>query len=326
MAEIYLNSSDTNNTPLISTRLYDGGLPFNSDEEVTVQFTRHWEPEMGNTTLPTITVDAEKTEIDDGAYQVRVPSGLFSANYAYSATATWLYDGKQKTTKVNVIKPYVDLYEAADDLGLGIDPNDPTHKTYNDLRLAEKYARMQIESYTGQKFYLYKDTFSVMGSDSDMLPLSDKIKDIFTLKAKDEILIDNLNDINNVGYLIEPTVSGYGIKINQEVLLDNITYIANGMVPPSIHDIMPNIFRKDVRYDVWGRFGWTDIPEDVTEAAKELMKMYFAKDRHWRDRYVKTISTTDWDFEYDSNAFSGTGSAYADKLLSDYVITEMVLI
>ena len=36
MAEIYLNSSDTNNTPLISTRLYDGGLPFNSDEEVTV--------------------------------------------------------------------------------------------------------------------------------------------------------------------------------------------------------------------------------------------------------------------------------------------------
>ena len=56
------------------------------------------------------------------------------------------------------------------------------------------------------------------------------------------------------------------------------------------------------------------------------MKSYFSKDRVWKDRYVNKISTTDWDFEFASDAFSGTGSAYADKLLLDYVVTQMVVV
>jgi hypothetical protein len=108
--------------------------------------------------------------------------------------------------------------------------------------------------------------------------------------------------------------------------VDNDVYIANGMVPPSINDSSPNIFRRSKSYKVHARFGWDYVPNEIRDAAVELMKMYFAKDRVWRERYVKKISTTDWDFEYSSEAFGGTGSSYVDKLLSDYVITQMVLV
>ncbi len=44
----------------------------------------------------------------------------------------------------------------------------------------------------------------------------------------------------------------------------------------------------------------------------------------WRNKYVKNISTFDWDFEYTSEAHSGTGNAYADRLLADYVLVTKV--
>jgi hypothetical protein len=146
------------------------------------------------------------------------------------------------------------------------------------------------------------------------------------LHANDQLLIDNLNDINYLGYALEPTTSGFGLKINQSSFVDNTVYVANGMLPPSISDISPNIFRRGHSYDVYARFGWDDVPDDVEQATIEIMKSYFAKDRVWKDRYVNKISTTDWNFQYSSDAFSGTGSAYADKLLLDYVVTQMVVV
>ena len=146
------------------------------------------------------------------------------------------------------------------------------------------------------------------------------------MHANDQLLVDNLNDINYLGYTLEPTTSGFGLKLNQSSFVDNTVYVANGMLPPSISDISPNIFRRGHSYDVYARFGWDNVPDDVEQATIEIMKSYFAKDRIWKDRYVNKISTTDWDFQYTSDAFSGTGSAYADKLLLDYVVTQMVIV
>ena len=56
------------------------------------------------------------------------------------------------------------------------------------------------------------------------------------------------------------------------------------------------------------------------------MKDYFSKDNLWRNKYVNKISTFDWDFEYGSGATSGTGNLYADQLLSDYVVSKVLLI
>ncbi|NBP58666.1 hypothetical protein EBU71_19425, partial [bacterium] len=232
----------------------------------------------------------------------------------------------QHVTYLDVVTPYVSLEEAIEDLGLGSDSNDPNYKTFHEIRMAEKYARKQVEYYTGQKFSLYDDTFTVMGNDSDILPLPSRVYQLHTLHQNDQLWIDNLNDINYLGYVIEPTTSGFGIKINQSSLLNNDTYIANGMVPPSINDGTPNIFKRGKHYDVYARFGWEDVPDEVEQATIEIMRSYFSKDRAWRDRYVNKISTTDWDFEFASDAFTGTGSAYADKLLLSYVVTQMVVV
>jgi hypothetical protein len=56
------------------------------------------------------------------------------------------------------------------------------------------------------------------------------------------------------------------------------------------------------------------------------MKDFFSKDKDWRNKYLKSIQTFDWQFEYDGAIFSGTGNNYADQLLSGYVLSTMVLI
>jgi len=134
---------------------------------------------------------------------------------------------------------------------------------------------------------------------------------------------DTINNINNWNYPVEISESGYGIKINRANLLDNTVYTANGMVPPSIHDYS-GIFQSGVPYKVQGRFGWEKVPDNVELAGIELMKDYFSKDTMWRNKYVKNISTFDWDFEYTGDAYSGTGNAYADRLLAEYVLTTKV--
>jgi hypothetical protein len=82
-----------------------------------------------------------------------------------------------------------------------------------------------------------------------------------------------------------------------------------------------DIFKSGIPYKVQARFGWNSVPENVEQAAAELMKDYFSKDTMWRNKYVKNISTFDWDFEYTGDAYTGTGNAYADNLLADYVLT-----
>ena len=135
--------------------------------------------------------------------------------------------------------------------------------------------------------------------------------------------MDTINGIDNWNYPVEISESGYGIRINRAGLLDNTVYTANGMVPPSIHD-SSGIFQSGIAYKIQGRFGWEKVPDNVELAAIELMKDYFSKDTMWRNKYVKSISTFDWDFEYTGDAYTGTGNAYADNLLADYVLTTKV--
>jgi hypothetical protein len=152
------------------------------------------------------------------------------------------------------------------------------------------------------------------------MPLPSKVYDLHELYANDVLLINNISGINNWNYDVEILPTGYGLKINRASMLDNSVYTANGMIPPSIHD-SSGIFRSDTHYQVNGRFGWQKVPDNVELAGIELMKDYFSNDTSWKNNYVKSMSTFDWDFEYNSDAFSGTGNAYADRLLEDYVLS-----
>jgi len=272
--------------------------------------------------LTTLTSVADENNL--GAYTVNVPYQYTDRNRTLRLQWEYNVGGSTviKSDEVFVVTPYVD-FNHVQDLGFSTDSSDPNYKSYKELLRSEKYARKQIEEYTGQKFYLYDDLYVVYGYESDILPLPAKIHEIHELYVNDILLIDNLNDINNWNYPVQISESGYGIRINRSGLLDNTVYTANGMVPPSIHD-SSGVFQSGVPYRVQGRFGWEKVPDNVELAAIELMKDYFSKDTMWRNKYVKNISTFDWDFEYTGDAYTGTGNAYADNLLADYVLTTKV--
>jgi hypothetical protein len=326
MAEIYKNTSSS-----VSAKIFAECEPLPDDIFVTAKLYDISEDPLVNPPIdPTevlVSFDTEKSEVDHGVYYFYLPLQFADKDRKYKIV--WVYefnsDIYSHITYLDIVTPYVSIQEVVEDLGLGSDCNDPNYKSYHELRMAEKYARKTIEYFTGQKFYLFDDTMTIMGQDSEALPLTRKLYQLHTLSANDQLLVDNLYDINYLGYEYEPTVSGFGLKINKSSLLDNTVYVANGMVPPSIND-RANIFRRGVDYKVYGRFGWDQVPDDVEQAAIEIMKSYFAKDRIWKDKYINKISTADWSFQYSSDATTGTGSAYADKLLLDYVVTQMVIV
>ena len=327
MAEIYKNSND----PIKAKIFWKGELVRSSSSVVAVVYDITQDPTIVPPINPNNQIGiftAVEEEVNPGTYSIYLPLSLTTRNKKLKVVWQVVVGAQAETltTYCDVVTPYVSLSEVIDDLNLGAESSDPLYKSYHDLQMAEKYARKTVESYTGQKFYLHDDTFSIMGNDSDSIQLPKRIHQIHKLYQNDQLWIDNISNINNLGYVVEPTVSKFGIKINQSSLLNNDTYISNGMVPPSIYDISPDIFRRGRTYKVSGRFGYEFVPDPVEQATIELMRTYFARDRVWRDQYVKKMSTTDWDFEYSSQVFSGTGSAYADKLLQDYVITEMVVV
>jgi hypothetical protein len=272
--------------------------------------------------LTTLTSAADENNL--GSYTVNVPYQYTDRNRTLRLQWEYNVGGSTviKSDEVFVVTPYVD-FNHVQDLGFSTDSSDPNYKSYKELLRSEKYARKQIEEYTGQKFYLYDDLYVVYGYESDILPLPAKIHEIHELYVNDILLIDTLNGVNNWNYPVQISESGYGIRINRANLLDNTVYTANGMVPPSINDYS-GVFQAGIPYRVQGRFGWEKVTDNVELAAIELMKDYFSKDTMWRNKYVKNISTFDWDFEYTGDAYTGTGNAYADNLLADYVLTTKV--
>lgn len=328
MAEVFIYSNDP-----ISTKIFFRGQIVDADDEVSVRVYDITEdisvsPAI-NPLSPIATLTATKDETNIGSYSVFLPTTVTNRNKRLHLEWSYEVEGNQfkHTTFCNVVTPYCNFAEAIEDLNIGTDPSDPNYKSYHELKMAEKYARKIIEDFTGQEFYLYEDQEVAYGVDSDILPLPYKINSIHKVYSDDLLLVDNLNYINNWGY--EPIISetGFGIRLNRANLLDNTVYVANGMVPPTINDMYAGqAFREGIRYRVVGKFGWDYVPDQVEQACIQLMGHYFGKDRMWADRYLKNVSTFDWDFEYSDEAFKGTGCAYADKLLSGFVLSSALLI
>jgi hypothetical protein len=274
------------------------------------------------------TISTSKSEVNIGSYSVYLPLNI--TDRPRQLRLLWEYtvygNPVTKEHKIYVQTPYTDISQAIDSLGLGTDPSDPNYKTYSELLEAEKWARKVIENYTGQQFYLYNDVQTAYGSGSDILPLPYKLSELHELYSKDILLVDNINNINNTTYPIQISESGFGIRVNRANLLDNTVYVANGMVPPSIHDNINGVFVRGVPYRVQGVYGWEEVPDEVDLACIELMRDYFSKDRNWRNKYLDSVQTFDWQFQYNNESFRGTGNVYVDQILLPYVLTQMVVI
>lgn len=319
MAEILINTQ----SPITHQVFWNGDIS-SPDAIPTVKlFDITSDPAVSPAINPTQVLTVLTSVADEnnpGTYTVYIPYAYTNRNRTLRLQWEYQINGTNvaRSDEIYVVTPYVD-FNHVQDLGFSTDSSDPNYRSYKELMRAERYARKQIEQYTGQNFYLYDDLYVVYGYGSDILPLPAKIYDLHELYARDILLLDNLNNINNWNYEVIIAESGYGIRINRAGMLDNTVYTANGMVPPSIND-SAGIFQTNVPYKVQGRFGWEKVPDEVELAAIELMKDFFAKDTVWRNKYIKNISTFDWDFEYTSEAYAGTGNAYADRLLAEYVM------
>jgi hypothetical protein len=323
MAEILVNSQ----SPISHQVFWNGDVGTPNANPIAHLYDITEDPAVSPAINPTVELETLTSVADEnnpGVYTVYIPYQYTHRNRTLKLKWEYYMGQKyvSKEDQVFVVTPYVD-FNHVQDLGFSIDASDPGYKSYKDLIKAERYARKQIEQYTGQKFFLYDDVYVVHGYDSDILPLPAKLNDLHELYAGDLLLIDTIQNVNNLGYEVIITETGYGIRLNRENILDNTVYVANGMVPPTIHDSY-GLFKSNVPYRVQGRFGWSNVPDDVELAGIELMKDYFSKDQVWRNKYIKNISTFDWDFEYTSEAYAGTGNAYADRLLADYVMVSKV--
>ena len=328
MAEVYINT----NSPT-ATKILFGGEIINADGDYVMAtvYDITEDPAVSplvDPEVPVLSVEATKIETDNGSYKINIPYHLtnrikkFKVNWGYEINN----EAESHATFVDVVQPYCNIAEAIEDLGFGTDPSDPNYKTYHELVMAEKYARKTIENYTGQKFCLYDDVQIAYGSGSDILPLPFKLNTLHELYSNDILLVDTLNEVNNWNYTTQIAESGFGIRINRADMLDNTVYTANGMVPPSINDNGSGVFIKNYRYRVQGRYGWDVVPDDIEIACVELMKDYFSKDSVWRAKYVNNVQSFDWKFEYNAEAYRGTGNVYVDQILLPYVITQLMVI
>ena len=327
MAEIYKDQ-----TAPIKTKIFWAGEITDVDNDyITAVIYDITEDNTLNPTVdpntPILELEATKLETDAGTYQIIIPFEYCRRNRKFKIVWNYEIDGVEASHiyYTDVVTPYANLSDVWEDLNLGTDPSDPNYKTYHEIQMAEKYARKLIEIYTAQFFYLYDDRQIVYGYDSDILPVPFKVYQIHELYENDYLLVDKINDINN--WLYDPIISesGFGIRVNKQNLVDNTIYTSNGYVPPSINDGGYGwAFKKDFRYSVQGRFGWSSVPDNVEEACIILIQQFFDKDKEWRNRYVKSVSSFDMRFEFMEDAHRGTGNLYADQLLQPYVISGMV--
>ena len=326
MAEIYINST----APIKHKVFYRGEISDADSNPIVEVYDVTDDPALIPELTPdllVLTLDTEKLEVDTGVYQVFLPYSYTDKPRSFKFK--WIYEvNSEEMSKVHsifVVPPYTDITQAMDVLNLGIDPSDPNYKDYFQLAEAERYARKQIEYFTLQRFYLADQLFTVYGSGADSLPMPFRLVEVHELYENDILLVDTIHDINNWNYSLQISESQFGIRVNRAGMLDNTVYLANGMVPPTINYEDGGAFRKGVPYRLQGKFGWGVVPDEVELACIELMRDFFNKDG-WRNRYIKSISTFDWQFEYGTQSSTGTGNLYVDQLLSPYVLSQMMVI
>lgn len=275
-----------------------------------------------NTTDILIVSGAAKAEIDnEGHYSYEIRDDYLQVDREIKAVWTYSYQGNAMTSvdTYSVVTPYITIANAYTRLGFGREEGDENYVHYHDVQQAEKFARFMIENYTGVNFGKRETSLTSYGQDADVLFLGEKIISLSSLKENGKTVIDIFANINDFGYPVQITDTGFSIRI---VSTDDIN---EGGKKDIVYPMIGS-FYNGYRYEVRGIFGWRAVPEKIQTAALMLMKDYFGKDNIWRARYVNSISFGDTDMQFSKLAFRGTGNFYVDKLLDEYKSTNMAVI
>ena len=224
--------------------------------------------------------------------------------------ATWTYAvGSEPITRVEthtVVTPYIDvesLYELP--------------HSDEEIRLAEKYARSQIENYTGQKFGRHRSWVRAQGKGTDVLILPERLITPTHLYENGTLVWES-GETDNIISSVEVTPSGFALRITDKE--DPIEYSISGTM---YHG---GRFVEDYTYEVMGEFGYAHVPSNVIMCGNMLVEDFFCKEQSWRAKYAQKINSGDFAVELNQRVFSGTGNSVVDAILSDYMWHRMVVI
>lgn len=258
---------------------------------------------------------------DQGMYAFSIPDTELLIDEEIKVTWTYDIDGNSVSIVqgYDIITPYVNMAEAYKALGFGKTPGEENYVPFNEMKHAESFARYMIEVYTGQKFGKYYKNVEIIGQNSDVLYIDDRILYLDKMYVNNELVIDDEEEVNTFGYNVKITDTNFAIKVNSK---DDI---AEGAKLDLVYE-KHRAFMEGNTYKITGYFGYEVVPPKVQYAAIMLMKDYFGKDNIWRSRYVKSVSFGDTDMEFSSLAFRGTGNFFVDKLLSEYRTPNLAVI
>lgn len=267
-------------------------------------------------TLPTVSLKLNGVALSSHTV-TKESTGVYVTQLKFADTfeegeleATWTYTvSTEPIVKIEthtVVTPYVDvesLYELP--------------HSDEEIRLAERYARSQIESYTGQSFGRRRSWIRVQGKGTDLLILPEHLI-AATHVYENGTLVWEFGEIDNTIDGIEVTPSGFALRITERE--DPIEHSIAGVM---YHG---GRFVEDYTYEVMGEFGYLHVPANVVMCGNMLVEDFFCKEKAWRIKYAQKVSSGDFTVDINQRVFSGTGNSVVDAILSDYMWHRMVVV
>lgn len=260
-------------------------------------------------------------ELDNSLATVTVPYSVVNAEGNYVLRVSFVMDSNPYSTETpfNVATPYLDLWELQEIL---------EYTDHDDAWRVEAAARHIINAHCGQSFGLREDTIKVRGDGSPALTLPERTESI-DLVTRNGHVVYNVLETNGDYFLGEGRyrLSNHGFYLNRLSASEGGYYEYTSSDPIVVSPQTANVYRKkETQWEITGTFGHKFVPEEVREAMRLLVNDYACGEQMYRDRFIQAISASDWRLQYNDGAYSDTGNARANLLLSNHVINRMMVI
>lgn len=294
----------------IELAIYDNGTLTNADGNVLVNIV-----DADDATV--LVTNALATNLPpQGIYEYTLTPDVTATNRVLEVTWSYQIGGKNasQTAFFEVVTPYATVSDIISYYNIGAKPSDPNYKAQEQIVMAEKIARTQINSYTNQDFgrrYAYQEIF---GSGSDAIELVERMINVDKVYENSVLVIDYTVSpkYNNFGFDVELTQTGKSVRIINDFA--DVRY--DNQVDPTIFYL--GKFRQYSRYKFYGNIGYKYVPQDIKLAAILLAGDYLSRDYEWRNKYLSKVDLAEISFEMHAGAFSGTGNVIVDQILDTY--------
>jgi hypothetical protein len=257
-----------------------------------------------------------------GGYQVSLPFSLvdedmiFDINWSFNYLENSVTKSYKYTTNIEVVTPYLTKDEIIQAIPEAVSMSD-----YDLVRL-EMRVRGIIDSYTGQSFGKFTGELPVIGAGDTELRLPNRLIKIDNISGKS--IIESSEGMADMSFY---ALRGDGWYLGRSVPSPyGGDYVFEDVIRSPYSDYYCNEFTDNAVYTVRGIWGYEDVPADVKEAALIMCEDFICPQSEYRDRYLKTISGDGWRYEFDPDAYYGTGSVTADKLLDQFRRMTMTVI